>query len=135
MARDGYTMGQSRPGHTGHRGPGGMGRGGEKSKDFRGTWAKLIRYCRKFWPVVIVAVACAAGGTILTLIGPDKLSDLTDLIAEGLLSGIDMDSVMQICFTLVALYGVSLVLSSGPGLDYGYRHSRGFKESAHRYFP
>ena len=103
MARDGYTMGQSRPGHTGHRGPGGMGRGGEKSKDFRGTWAKLIRYCRKFWPVVIVAVACAAGGTILTLIGPDKLSDLTDLIAEGLLSGIDMDSVMQICFTLVAL--------------------------------
>ncbi len=115
MARDGYTMGQSRPGHTGHRGPGGMGRGGEKSKDFRGTWAKLIRYCRKFWPVVIVAVACAAGGTILTLIGPDKLSDLTDLIAEGLLSGIDMDSVMQICFTLVALYGVSLVLSLVQG--------------------
>ncbi len=116
MAKEEYTAGQGRR-RAGHRGPGGpgMGRPGEKSKDFRGAWAKLIRYCRKYWGAVIAAVICSAGGTVMTLIGPDKLSDLTDLITEGLLAGIDMEGVAGICFTLVGLYIVSLVLSLTQG--------------------
>lgn len=93
------------------RGPG-MGRGaGEKAKDFTGTWKKLIGYCRNYLPAIIVAILCAVGGTIFTLLGPDRLSDLTRVITDGMMTGIDMDQVTTICFTLVAFYICSVVLS------------------------
>ena len=60
---------------------------------------------------MIFAIVCAAGGTVLTLIGPDKLSEMTDTITEGVMTGIDMDAISSIGFTLVILYSVSAVLS------------------------
>lgn len=66
------------------RGPGGPGRGGEKANDLVGTWKKLLGYCKKYTAVIIVALVCAAIGTILTLIGPDKLSEMTDCITQGI---------------------------------------------------
>lgn len=83
----------------------------EKSKDFYGTWAKLIRYSKNYVAVVVIALMCAVVGTVLTLIGPDKLSELTDLITEGIMTGIDMDAVAKIGITLVAFYAASMILS------------------------
>ncbi len=84
---------------------------GEKAKDFKGTWGKLLRYCRKYWGVMIVALLAAAAGTILTLLGPDKLSELTKTITDGMLTGIDMDAVSATGFTLVGFYAGSWLLS------------------------
>ena len=105
---------QNHPGRRGGmRGPG-MGRGpAEKASDFKGTWSKLIYYCRSYLPVVVIALICAAGGTVLTLLGPDKLSDMTKEISNGLLTGIDMDAVSKIGFTLVTFYVCGAVLSFG----------------------
>lgn len=60
------------------------GAAGEKAKDLIGTWKKLLGYCRKYMVVLVIAVICASVGTALTLIGPDKLSDMTDTITEGI---------------------------------------------------
>lgn len=57
---------------------------GEKAKDLVGTWKKLFGYCRKYIAVIILALVCAASGTVLTLIGPDKLSEMTDTITAGI---------------------------------------------------
>ena len=65
-------------------GPRGMGRGGEKAKDLVGTWKKLLGYCRKYAAVMVIALICAVAGTVLTLAGPDKLSDMTNAISEGM---------------------------------------------------
>ena len=65
------------------RGPG-AGRSTEKAKDFVGTWKKLLHYCRKYIVVLVIAVICASAGTVCTLIGPDKLSDMTDEITAGI---------------------------------------------------
>ena len=65
------------------RGPG-AGRSTEKAKDFVGTWKKLLRYCKKYLIVLVIAVICASAGTVCTLIGPDKLSDMTDEITAGI---------------------------------------------------
>lgn len=93
--------------------PGGMGRGrvAEKPKDLVGTWKKLLGYCRKYLPMIVIAVLCAIGGTVLTLMGPDKLSEITNLISEGIMTGIDMDAVRKICMTLVVFYVTSFLLS------------------------
>lgn len=86
MKNDEYKMGEAtterRPHASGH-GPRRMG-GGEKAKDLVGTWKKLLAYCRKYLAVIIVALLCAISGTVLTLIGPDKLSDMTDTITSGI---------------------------------------------------
>lgn len=60
----------------------GPGVPGEKVE--KGIWGKLVGYCRKYIAVVIVAVICSAFGTVLTLVGPDKLSEMTDVITEGI---------------------------------------------------
>ena len=85
----------------------------EKSKDFKGTWRKIIRYCKRYLAVIIVALICAVAGTILTILGPDKLSDLTKVITEGIATGIDMERVKSIGLTLVAFYVGSAILSFG----------------------
>ena len=109
-----YTPGQNRPGRRGGmRGPG-MGRGpAEKASDFKGTWSNLISYCKSYLPVVIIALICAAGGTVLTLLGPDKLSEMTKEIGKGLVTGVDMDAVSKIGFTLIAFYVCGALLSFG----------------------
>ena len=104
---------ENRNNRSGMRGPGMGRRPAEKSKDFKGTWMKIIRYCKRYLAVIIVALICAVAGTILTILGPDKLSDLTKVITEGIATGIDMERVKSIGLTLVAFYVGSAILSFG----------------------
>ena len=104
---------ENRNNRGGMRGPGMGRRPAEKSKDFKGTWMKIIRYCKRYLAVIVVALICAVAGTILTILGPDKLSDLTKVITEGIATGIDMERVKSIGLTLVAFYVGSAVLSFG----------------------
>ena len=94
------------------RGPGGHGpmMGGEKPKNFKQTWGKLLRYAGKYLPVMMVAVVLAILSTVFSLIGPGKLSDMTNLIKDGFLTGIDLEAVTSIAVFLAAIYAASLVL-------------------------
>ena len=104
---------ENRNNRGGMRGPGMGRRPAEKSKDFKGTWMKIIRYCKRYLAVIVVALICAVAGTILTILGPDKLSDLTKVITEGIVTGIDMEGIKSISLTLVAFYVGSAILSFG----------------------
>ena len=87
----------------------------EQSKDFLGAWKKLLRYCKKFAPAIVTALVCSIGGTALTLIGPDKLGELTNVVKNGILTGIDLDAVADIGATLIVYYSLSMVLSVVQG--------------------
>lgn len=94
------------------RGPHGampLARGERRS--FSSTWGRLITYCKSWMPAVIIALIFAAGGTVFTILGPDKISEMTNAITEGLFGSIDMDAVTRIAFTLVAFYASSILLS------------------------
>lgn len=102
-------------------GPRGMGQGLiEKPKSFWGTMLKLARYCKSYLPVMIVALITAIGGTVLQIIGPDKLKDLTNEISKGLpalvkdvpvLGSIDFQTITAIAWSLVFLYAGSALLN------------------------
>ena len=106
-------------GHVGMPGgPHGARGGGEKAKDLVGIWKKLLGYCRKYLVISVIAILCSAIGTVLMLIGPDKLSEMTDTITEGIMppaTSIDMDKVVQIGMTLVVFYVMSYLLSAIQG--------------------
>jgi ATP-binding cassette subfamily B protein len=80
-----------------------------------GTWKKLLGYCGKYMKWIVVALVCAVCGTILTLMGPDRLSEMTDCITEGLMTGIDMDKVCKIGITLVIMYAAGYVMTATQG--------------------
>ena len=121
MEKDNYEVGQNnRAPKVPHHGPGRGMRPGEKAKNFKGTWAKLLTNCKKYWGAMIFAIICAGIGTVLTLIGPDKLSKMTDLITEGVMTGIDMDGIKRIGITLICFYGCSALLSLVQNLIMGY---------------
>ncbi len=95
------------------RGPGSRMGGGEKPKNLIGTWKKLIIYCKRYLPFIVVALLCAIGGTVLTIMGPDKLSDITKYIQQGIMTGnVDRDAVFKIAITLVCFYVASWLLSA-----------------------
>ena len=58
--------------------------GGEKPKDLVGIWKKLLGYCKKYSIIFLVAILCATVGTVCTLMGPDKLSEMTNVITDGI---------------------------------------------------
>ena len=101
-----------------HRGPGpgpGMAKG-EKAKDFWGAIKALFAYIRGYLPAIITATVFSAAGTVLNVIGPDKMKKITTLIAEGAMTGIDKDAVFKIAITLVIMYGAGAVLNLLQGV-------------------
>ena len=96
--------------------PRGMGRGRgavEKPKDFGGVMKKLVKFCSRYIPVMILALVLGAAGTVCQIIGPDKLKDMTNEIVKGLpaivngkpvMNSVDFGTVGHIAWTLVALY-------------------------------
>ena len=108
-----------------------MGRGGavEKPQDFGKVMGKLVRFCRKYVPAIIVALVLGAAGTICQIIGPDKLKDMTNEITKGLpavvhgkpvLNSIDMGAVALAACGAVCGLRVAQLHSK---LDDGHRYA------------
>ncbi len=99
------------------RGPG-MGGAGEKAKDFKGAIKRLFKELKPFRVLIITALILAALGSILALVAPNKLSELTDTISAGLIVTkdapepfMDMDTIKEIALFLAILYVVSALFT------------------------
>lgn len=66
------------------RGPGMGPAPAEKAKDFKSAVKRLFKELKDFRPLIAFALILAALSSILSIITPNKLSDLTDKISEGL---------------------------------------------------
>lgn len=109
--------------HNAPRGPmggGGMGGAVEKPKNFKVTMIKLLLYCKSYLIPIIVALGAAAAGTILQIIGPDKLKELTNEVMKGLpalvnnipvVGSINMKAVANIAWILVFFYAAAFLLN------------------------
>ena len=68
------------PGNGPRRG----GNPGEKAKDFNKAITRLLQELKIYHILIIIALVLASLGSILSIFAPDKLSELTDKISEGL---------------------------------------------------
>ena len=87
----------------------------DKNKKSENGLGKLTTYCKNHIPVIVIALIAAIIGTILSLFGPDKLSEMTDVMTAGLMGNIDMDKITSIGLSLIAIYIISTVLSLTQG--------------------
>ena len=72
---------------------------------------KVSRYMKRYIPVVIVALVLAALGAVLTIIGPDQIGKMTNLIEEGLLGQMDMKAIGRIGIFLAVIYLASALFT------------------------
>ena len=63
--------------------PGGM-RVADKSKDFKGSMLRLFKNLDKWRKILIISMVLALVSAILSTIAPNKLSDVTNVISDGI---------------------------------------------------
>ena len=84
----------------------------EKSKrGIGGVLKELFTYSNKLTLPALVAFLFAIAGAILTIIGPNLLSQITDLISNALGGEIDLAAIGRIGVLLLSIYGLSAVFT------------------------
>ena len=75
----------------------------------------LWKQCRPFLAglqlPLLVAVVAAVCSSIITVYGPTKIKEITNLISDGLMTGIDLEAVSSIASFLVILYVFGAILN------------------------
>jgi len=136
---------QTTPKRSQHFGPA-MMRGGEKAKDFKGTFRKLINYMGEYKVPIFVVFIFAAGSALFMILGPRILGNVTTDIFEGIISrisgngqGIDFGKIGQTLMLLLGLYLISALFSyiqgwimSGISMKVSYKFRRQISEKMNR---
>jgi ATP-binding cassette subfamily B multidrug efflux pump len=108
---------------------------GDKPKDFKGAFSKLIHYLAAYRLALLVVLIFSIGSTIFAIMGPDILARAIDKLIEGIMgkiantqSSIDFSFIGAILMQLVMLYLASSVFSyvqgfimSGVAMKVSYR--------------
>ena len=68
----------------------------EKSKDFKGSMLKIIKSLKPWSKGITISLVLAFISAILSLIAPNKLSNLTDYITEGITPRISEERINEI---------------------------------------
>lgn len=100
------TKGFGRKGH-------GMENPPEKAKDFKSAISRLFKELKNYKVTIMIAIILAVGSSILSILAPNRLSNLTDEVQAGLVikPSINIDAVKTIIITLAALYICSAIFS------------------------
>ena len=130
-----------------------MGRGGphalrpgEKARDFKGTFKRLVDYLGKYNLLILGVLVIAAASTVFTILGPKILGQATtqlfqDVAAEiaGTGSGVNFEAIGRILIQVLTLYVLSAFLSflqgfimSGISTDITYRFRQDIAEKINK---
>lgn len=89
-------------------GPGG-GMTGEKANDSGKALKELLKYIKAYIPAVVASLLLGAISAVISVIGPGKISDITNLITEGIAGIVDIEAIVNICVLLAVLYSLSWI--------------------------
>lgn len=82
-----------------------------KTKQTSSLWSRLSPYLKGFHLFFGIAILFSIVSSVITVIGPDKLKEITDTITKGMGGVIDIDKITSIALTLAILYGVGALVS------------------------
>ncbi len=88
----------------------GMG-SSKKPDNFKEAWINIFHYIKRYRLLFILTAVCSAIASGLALFGPYLLSEMTDLIHDGLTSEMDIDEIWRIGYILIGIYAVSGLLT------------------------
>ena len=88
----------------------------EKANNFSLAIKKLAEYGKKYWNTIITCTVLAVIASIMSIIGPNKIKDLTNVIIDGIMTGIDFKEIKSIGIFLLAMYLTSSVINLIQGV-------------------
>lgn len=123
-----------------------MMRGGEKAKDFKGTFRKLLKHLKGYRIAILIVMIFAACSAVFSILGPKIMGNITTSLFEGIMnkvqgkgSGIDFDAIGKTMLFLIGLYGFSAFLSyiqgwimSGVSMKISYRFRKDLSQKINR---
>ena len=74
---------------------------------------ELLLYCRRYLPAILVSLILGGAGAVFSVIGPDKIADMVNVIEEGLSGTIALQNISQIGLFLAVLYGLGWIFGYG----------------------
>ncbi len=88
-------------------------KGGRPEKLDFGALKRVIKYSKPYYLSVVLSLIFACLGAVATIIGPDKISEIADIIGVCVKFGVPMniDGVLQICYLLVVIYALGGICS------------------------
>ncbi|WP_212934468.1 ABC transporter ATP-binding protein [Robertmurraya siralis] len=92
-----------------------MGASGARPTNIKKAMKQLIGYCRKYLAIILLALILGMTGAIFNIVGPDFLSQMTDLIGEGLMAEMDLDAIVHLAVILAILYGLGFLFNYVQG--------------------
>ena len=129
----------------GHGGPGGRNAAPERAKDFGKTLKQLLSYLKDYKLAMFFVIVFAIGSTVLTIVGPKILGNITTEIFNGLMrkisntGGIDFAVINHTALILVGLYiisalfsGIQGVIMAGVSNDISYRLRNALSEKINK---
>ncbi len=104
-----YRPQQRRRGPMG-KGPMGGMMGGEKARDFKGSFRRLLAYIGRYRFAILAVMIIAVASTVFNVLGPKVMGRATTELAEGLMrkiggtGGIDFERIAEILLWTLGLY-------------------------------
>ena len=80
-----------------------------KNKQKSSLLNQMSPYVKGFKLPFLIAVIFTVGSSTITVLGPDKLKEITDAITVGLMGTIDLDKISQIALTLAIMYATGAI--------------------------
>ena len=79
------------------------------------AFGKFFAYIGKHKEALFVSVALSIIGSALTLIGPGKVGDMTNLIKDGLTDTMDIHAIVKIAILLAVIYILGFIINYVQG--------------------
>ena len=98
-------------GPIGRRGP-----AFDKPQNFKKALVNLISFSKRYLPLIIISLVLASVASVFAVIGPKKLELLVNKIGEGIIAPVDIDGILSIMFTLIAIYLTSTICMATQSL-------------------
>jgi len=121
-------------------------RGGDKAKDFKGTFRKLLKHLTGYRIAILIVMIFAACSAVFSILGPKIMGSITTSLFEGIMnkvqgkgSGIDFDAIGKTILFLIGLYAFSAFLSyiqgwimSGVSMKISFRFRKDLSQKINR---
>lgn len=77
-----------------------------KPKDMKKSLLKLMKYLKSFLPVIIISIFLVVANTVIRLIGPNKIGDITNIVDS---MNFEISDIWKIAIELIILYAFGAI--------------------------
>ena len=84
----------------------------KQKADFKSI-KKIFSYAKPYTAAIICSMLLVILATITTIVGPNKIREMTNLITDGILTGVDLNAVGVLAIFLIVLYASGAILNYG----------------------